>query len=146
MRIDRVGGVALALVAIFTLWESRKLPLGTLQNPGPAYMPSLLALLLFGFAILVMVFGGRSARLVSVGWSEWRHVLAILLVLAFVALSIERLGYRVTVAATLVFLLGVVERRWVVTTAVFAIGFAAGSYYLFSNVLRVPLPLGPWGL
>jgi hypothetical protein len=146
MTIDRVGGLTLALLAIFTLWESRKLPLGTLQNPGPAYMPSLLALLLFGFAILVMISGGRATRMAAVTWDEWRHAVAILVVLTFVAFAIERLGYRLTVGLSLAFLLAVIERRSIVTTALFAFVFAAGSYYLFSNVLRVPLPLSPWGV
>ena len=45
VTVDRVGGVALALL-VATVWsECRRceLPLGSLPNPGPAYMPTLLA-------------------------------------------------------------------------------------------------------
>ena len=41
MTTGRLGGVALALLAAVVLeecWRTR-LPLGTLANPGPAYMP-----------------------------------------------------------------------------------------------------------
>ena len=41
MTVDRVGGLALALLALFTLEESYRLrlPPGSLQSPGPAYVP-----------------------------------------------------------------------------------------------------------
>lgn len=147
MTIDRVGGVVLALLALFTIEETYRLrlPLGNLQNPGPAYMPTLLALLLLGFAILIVAFGTRTPALGAVGWSEWRHAVAILAVCAFMALGLERLGYRLTIFVALAFLLGVVERQRLVTTAVFSVAFSAASFYLFAVLLRVPLPRGPWG-
>lgn len=42
LTTDRVAGSALGLLALFVLWESRKLPRGSLRNPGPAYMPGVL--------------------------------------------------------------------------------------------------------
>ena len=146
MTVDRVGGAALALVAVFTLWESRKLPLGTLQNPGPAYMPVLLALLLLGFAILIVGWGARSERVAEVGWTEWKHGAAIVVVCAFIALALERLGYRLTMFVALAALLGGLERRRWAITLVFSAAFAFGSFYLFSTLLRVPLPIGFRGL
>jgi hypothetical protein len=148
MTIDRVGGGVLALLALFAIEETYrlKLPLGNLQNPGPAYMPIVLGLLLAIFALLVVAFGARTERFASIGWSEWRHAVAILVVCAFMAYGLERLGYRVTVAVGLAVLLGVLERRSIVTTAAFAIGFAAGTFFLFETLLRVPLPRGLWGL
>src|SRR5206468_1840748 len=84
-------------------------PLGTLHNPGPAYMPVLLALALLGLAILVAAWGGSGSKLRTVGWSEWRHAAAILGTCAFAALALERLGYRLTMGLALAFLIGVVE-------------------------------------
>jgi hypothetical protein len=146
MTVDRAGGLALAVFALGVLWESRVLPLGSLRNPGPAYMPIVLGLLLLGFGVLVAVFGGTAERLAAVGWSEWRHAAAILVTCAFAALALERLGYRLTIFLALAFLLALVERRTWTTTAIFAVGFAAASFYLFATVLRVPLPRGPWGI
>jgi hypothetical protein len=146
LTTDRVAGLALALIALFVLVESRRLPLGTLQNPGPAYMPVLLALILGVAGVLIAAFGGRALALSDVGWSEWRHAVAILVVCAFSALALERLGYRLTVACALAFLVGVVERKGVVLALVFAVALAAGSFYLFDTLLRVQLPRGPFGL
>ena len=146
MTIDRFGGGVLTALALFTLWEDRKLPLGNLASPGPAYVPMLLALLLLGFSILIIVFGGRTGRLADAGWSEWRHAVAILGVCVFMALALERLGYRITIFAALALLLGILERRSLVTTALFSVAFSAASFHLFAVLLRVPLPRGPWGL
>jgi hypothetical protein len=81
-----------------------------------------------------------------VGWVEWRHAVAIFAACAFAALALERLGYRATVALTLAFLLGVVERKGIVFTAVFSLALALASFLLFDTLLRVPLPRGPFGL
>jgi hypothetical protein len=145
MTIDRVGGAGLVLLALFTLWESRKLPLGTVQNPGPSYVPVLLALLLLGFGLVVIAMGRGSARVAAAGWGEWPHVVAILGCITFMALALERLGYRITIAVALAFLLGVVERRGLLTTVGFAAAFSGLTFYLFATLLRVPLPRSPWG-
>ncbi|MBM3220917.1 MAG: tripartite tricarboxylate transporter TctB family protein [Candidatus Rokubacteria bacterium] len=145
MTIDRVGGGALVLFAVYTLWEARKLPMGNVQNPGPAYAPTLLALLLLVFAVVIVALGAGSSRIATVGWSEWRHAVAIIAVCIFMALSLERLGYRITVVVALMLLIGLLERRSIVTTALFSVGFSAATFYLFATVLRVPLPRGPWG-
>jgi hypothetical protein len=109
-------------------------------------LPVLLALLLLGFGVLVAALGGRTAQLAAVGWSEWRHGAVILLVCAFMALALERIGYRLTIFVSLATLLGALERQRWLTTVLFSAGFAFGSYYLFATLLRVPLPIGPGGL
>jgi hypothetical protein len=149
MTTERVSGLALALLALAVLaecWRSR-LPLGTLATPGPAYMPVVLALaLLLAGVLLIVTLGGRTAALVAADWREWPHALAILLTCAFVALALERLGYRLTVTVACGFLLGVVERKGPLATLLFSVGLAAGTYFLFDTLLRVPLPRGPLGL
>jgi hypothetical protein len=147
MTIDRVGGGALALLALLTIEETYRLrlPLGTLQNPGPAYLPVLLALLLLGFGVLTVAFGGKAEPMRDVSWSEWPHGAAILSVCAFLALALERLGFRLSIFMALAALLGLLERRGWLTTLVFSAGFALGTFYLFATVLRVPLPRGPGG-
>jgi hypothetical protein len=48
--------------------------------------------------------------------------------------------------ALLVFMLGVVERKKPLPTVLVGGGFAFLSYYLFATLLKVQLPLGPWGI
>jgi len=146
LTTDRVAGGVLVLFSLIVLFESRRLPLGSLRNPGPAYVPMALAIVLLGFGALLFVFSGKAPALSSVGWTEWRHALAIFLVCAFAALALERLGFRVTIALALAFLLKVVERKGTMLTAALSIGFAVGAFLLFDTLLRVPLPRGPLGL
>jgi len=146
LTTDRVAGGALVVVALVVLWESRRLPLGSLRHPGPAYMPLVLAIVLLGLGALLIVLSGKAPSLASVGWTEGRHALAIFVVCAFAALALERLGFRTTVALSLAFLLLGVERRGAIFSAVFAIAFAAVAFLLFDTFLRVPLPRGPFGI
>jgi len=146
MTTDRVAGAALVVLALVVFWESRRLPLGSLRNPGPAYLPVALALVLLGFGALLVALGKGAPAVSSVGWTEWRHAVAIFVVCAFAALALERLGFRVTIALSLAFLLRVVERQGSIFSAVLSVAFAAGAFLLFDTFLRVPLPRGPLGL
>jgi hypothetical protein len=146
LSTDRAAGGVLVLIGLVALWQSLAFPLGTLWRPGPGYMPVVLAVVLVAFGLLLVAFGGRGLALGDVGWGEWRHAVAIFGVCAFVALALERLGFRLTMAAALLFLLGVVERRGLVQTLVLTVVLAAGFFHLFNTTLRVPLPRGPFGL
>jgi len=146
LTTDRVAGGAIVLVGAIALWQSLQLPLGSLRQPGPAYMPALLAVLLMLFGIAVAALGGATGAFSAVAWTEWRHALAIFGACAFAAVALERLGYRLTMGLVLAFLLGVVERKHPLLTVALAVGVAGGSFFLFNTVLRVPLPRGPLGL
>ena len=146
LTTDRVAGGALALLALYVMVESRRLPFGSLRNPGPAFVPVALAAVLLLFGVLLVVFSSKAPAFSTLAWTEGRHAIAIFVVCAFAALALERLGFRPTVALSLAFLLGAVERRNPIFTAVFSIGLAAGTFLLFDTILRVPLPRGPFGL
>ena len=146
LTTDRVAGAALVLIGLVAVWESRRFPLGSLHRPGPAYMPTLLALLLIGFGVAVALMGTRSQRFTELGWHEWRHAVGIFAACAFAAWGLPHLGYRLTMAGVLVFLLLVLERKGVALTAILTVAIAWGSFWLFDTLLRVPLPRGPFGL
>lgn len=145
LRNDQASGLVLLLLAVFIGWQNRSYPLGTLQEPGPGYVPMLLAVFLGIIGLLIALRGTRAQPLRAMTWPEAPRALVILLACAVATFAIERLGYRITVFALLVFFLGVVERKtWYGVLAV-AAGFSLISYWLFDTVLRVQLPHGPWG-
>ena len=146
MSNDRIAGGALLALAVLVALQSRSYPFGTLAEPGPGYLPFLLALFLAAFSVLVMVRGGHSKLFSRAQFPDGGKALAILAGLAFCALAIETLGYRLTITALLVYYLGVVERKHPAIVAAVALGMALGSFYLFNTLLRVPLPVGPWRL
>ncbi|HEY7742763.1 MAG TPA: tripartite tricarboxylate transporter TctB family protein [Burkholderiales bacterium] len=146
LTIDHVAGAFFIAFALLVLWETQKIPFGFLAEPGPGAMPTLLASTLLVCSV-GLVLGGRSGkRAAAVQWLEWRHAAVILGTCAFMALALERLGYRVTIFIALLVLVSVLERKGWITGLVFAAGFSLGSYFLFNSLLHVPLPKGPLGL
>lgn len=143
--IDQVAGSAFAAFSLLVLWETRKIPFGFLAEPGPGAMPTLLAFVLLVCSIAVVIGGGSGKRAADVRWTEWRHAVAILGASAFMALALERLGYRLTIFIALLALVKIVERKGWIAGVVFAGGFSLGTHYLFNTLLRVPLPGGPFG-
>ena len=70
---------------------------------------------------------------------------AVLACCAFVAAAMEPLGYRVTMLAAVIFLMGAVERQRPFVVAPVALVLSFGSFSLIDQYLRVPLPRGFWG-
>ena len=142
---DRIAGLALLALAALVAIGTRRLPLGTAHGPGPGYMPLLLAIVLAVFGIALMIWGG-GAPLRRLEWAEAGHAAAILGASAFTAAAMDRLGYRITMTLFLLFLYGAVQRRNILVAIALAVGLALGSFWLFDQGLRVPLPRGPLGI
>src|ERR671915_326842 len=111
LTADRVSGAALVFFSLLVIWESLHLPFGTFRQPGPAYIPVILAALLLLLGLSLFFISRRAPLLSSLRWAKWRHVLAILAASTFSVFAIERLGYRLTVLIVLGFLVKVVEKQ-----------------------------------
>jgi hypothetical protein len=146
LRSDQVSGLMLVALALYVGWMNRVYPIGTLAEPGPGYVPLLLAIFMGVMGLLVVLSGGRSTPLAALQWTEAKRAVALLIACGVAAYALERLGYRITMATLLVFLLGVMERRKPMMVAAVGIGFSLVTYYLFATLLRVPLPVSPWGV
>ena len=145
LRNEQLSGLVLVAFALVLAWQNRAYPLGSLHDPGPGYMPLMLAVFLGAMGLLVAVLGGKSAPVASIAWAEARRATLILVVCAFGALALEHIGYRLTMIAMLIIFLGIVERRKPLAAAAVAIGFALASHFLFSTLLKVQLPRSAWG-
>ena len=144
LTTDRLAGGVLVLLGLFVVEETWRLgyPLGTLGNPGPAFAPVVLAVLVFTFGVALVLKAPSGTALVD--WNGWRHALVILVVCTLATLVLDRLGYRLTIGLMLLCLVGGVERQRPVFAVVFAAGLALATFYLFDTLLRVPLPRGPF--
>jgi putative tricarboxylic transport membrane protein len=145
-RPDQIAGAALAALGAFVAWASREYPFGTVAEPGPGFLPFALALVLAAFGAVLVLSGSVARAARGVSFSDLPHVMLVLAVLSGAAFGIERIGYRAVVALMLVFFLVVIERRNAIGAFLLAAAMAFGSFYLINNVLRVPLPVGPWGI
>ena len=144
---------AMLVLCLFAIWQSLLLPLTDRLGPGPGFFPFWLALIGTGLALALLVSTFREAadpadaetRILphGPGASRW---LAIVVLLAAVTLTMEYVGFRLSMLvfnAALVIALG--DRRWWVI-AVFAFLGSFGVYYVFTTWLDVLLPVGQFGL
>jgi putative tricarboxylic transport membrane protein len=145
LRNDQFSGLLLLALAVFVALKNREYPLGTLQEPGPGYTPLLISIFLGAIGLLIAVRGGGSAVMRDMPWPEAKRAAIILLACGIATYALEPIGYRITVAALIVFFLGVIERKKPLTVVTVAVGFSLLSYYFIGTLLRVPLPLGPFG-
>jgi putative tricarboxylic transport membrane protein len=145
LRSDQASGLVLLLLALFIAWQNRSYPMGSLQEPGPGYVPLMLAIFLGITGVLIALRGTSAQPLREMKWPEAPRAVVILIAAGVAAYALERLGYRITIFAFLVVFLGVVERRRWYAVLIVSGGFSLLSYLLFDTVLKVQLPAGPWG-
>jgi len=145
LRSDQFSGLMLLALALYVGWENRAYPIGTLHEPGPGYMPLLIVVFLGAMGLLIALWGVKSAPLASVRWPEATRAVVILIACGVATFALERIGYRITVIALLVFFLGALERKRPMPVALVALGFSFASFYIVGDLLRVPLPRSPWG-
>src|SRR5262245_44798954 len=108
---DRVSGTLLFLLALFILWQNRAYPIGTLTEPGAGFLPLLLGISFAIATALIAWYGTDSLPLRDISWGEAPRAIAILVACGVAASTFEWLGYRLTIFALLVFLLGALERK-----------------------------------
>jgi hypothetical protein len=145
LRSDQFSGLMLLALALYVAWANREYPVGSLAEPGPGYLPLALAVFLGAMGLLIALWGGRSQPLASIKWPELTRAAVILAACAVAILALERIGYRLTIIALLIFLLGVIERRRPLPVALVSLGFSFASFYVVADLLHVPLPRSPWG-
>ena len=138
---------ALALAALFGffIFESLRLSLTDALGPGPGFFPFWLGVL--GVVLtLVLLMQLRLRRPqaaedeISFERGGIRNVILVLAGLAAASAALEPAGFRLTVLSLLIYLLVVLGvRRWL-AIALFAAAGSFGVYYVFYDLLKVPLP------
>jgi putative tricarboxylic transport membrane protein len=142
-RDAAVAAVTLAFAAV-ALYESSKLPFGTVRSPGQGFFPwwtgAVLALLALGLLVQTLVFPSKAARENS---GRIAKVAALLVALAAYTFLLDLLGYPLCTFLLVLFMLRATDPRgWTVALGMAAIA-ALGSYVVFALWLKVPLPRGP---
>jgi len=141
------GGLFFLGLSIFVLWESLRLGLGTLREPGSGFISFCMGIILSALSV-VLILRGRGR-----GWggrgSDESHTLRVVLALVSLfiySLVLDGLGF---VGATF-FLVGILfrlgERRpwWVLVGMSAAVTFM--WYVVFGVVLHVYFPRGLLGI
>lgn len=138
-----VAAVALTLGAA-AVYESSKLPFGTIHAPGPGFFPWWTSIIIVLLALILMVQGLASrSRTDREGSGRIVRVALLLVVLSTYTFLLDPLGYLLSTFLLVLFMLRAVDsQRWTVALGMAAIT-AVGSYFVFAVWLSVPLPRGP---
>lgn len=139
---------ALAFLAFSALYlvQAVRLPLGSLEQPGPGLFPILVGafLVVSGVAFLLQCLRQIPGTFTLPPGEAGRRVTGIAAILAAFCLFLPWFGYSVTAFGLLLAILRLFGlTRWTVAAGVASVATAV-SYYLFVAVLGVPLPAGFW--
>jgi putative tricarboxylic transport membrane protein len=118
--------------------------------PGTGFFPLWLGIILTALVALFLLMSLRASPVVAAPAPDaapprFSRIAAIIAGLFVCIAVIDDLGYGVSVAAYLLFLLGYVERRAPLVAIGVALGTTLVLYLIFKVWLGVPLPRGPWG-
>ena len=147
-RAWRIAGAAFAAVCAFWAYESWQLSLQDALGPGPGFFPFCLSLAGVLLSVMLILQGRPAAtgadeeQAILPPGDALRKVILVLVALSTVTALLDVIGYRIAVtifSAVLLYLLGA-RSWWVIVVFALAAGF--GVHALFSDLLKVPLPVG----
>jgi len=147
IRAEKVASLLFILLALYVGFESRKYPLGTLDNPGPGFLPLLLAVAMAVMAVLLAVdlWKNRTAAAPRPFWPGKAGLSKVTLTYAVIVLFTALLdvtGYMANIFLLFLVLLRPIGRlNWTWSLAISA-GATLAAYLLFDQWLMIPLPRG----
>jgi putative tricarboxylic transport membrane protein len=149
IRAEKVTCLLLILFAVFIGFESIKYPLGTIDNPGPGFLPLLLgvAMTIMALSLTMRAWGNVNDKVHRPFWPEKGGLpkvsLTFVVILLFTTL-LEITGYMINIFFLFLILLRPIGRQkwtWSISISVAA---TLVSYLLFDKWLMIPLPRGIW--
>lgn len=149
-KSDRISGSFWLLFSLFISYESYKLGLGSLHQPGPGFLFFWTGFVVAILALFIILMSVRKPSQIeaaeqALGKSNVRKVLLVLLSLFVYALLMEWIGFFIVTLFLFVFLLGVIEKKKWWFAILVSLAVTLLSYLLFEVGLQSQLPKGYWG-
>jgi putative tricarboxylic transport membrane protein len=141
--------IVLATCALF-VYESYQLKLTDALGPGPGFFPFCLGLL--GAVLAAVLLAQLRLDRVDLGAEAlvfnragMRSIALVLAGLVVAAALLEVLGFRAVALLLIAYLLVVTGARSKLAIAICAVAGSFGVFYVFFDLLKVPLPVGILG-
>ena len=150
-KSDRFSGSFWFLFCLFIIYQSYKLGLGNLYQPGPGFLFFWAGIVVAIMALVVVVQSFRvrpvdEVKEAPTGKRTTIKVILVLVSLFLYAVLMEYLGFFIVTLGLFIFLLGVIERKkWWFAVAVSA-AVTLFAYLVFETALQSQLPKGILGL
>ncbi|MBI3919494.1 MAG: tripartite tricarboxylate transporter TctB family protein [Betaproteobacteria bacterium] len=147
----QVAAVALLLIFALFAYESLKLSLRDTLGPGPGFFPFWLGLLgaALSVILLLQLHLGRvdvSDETLTFDRAGTRGVVVVLVGLVAATALLDVAGFRIVMLLLIAFLLVVLGARNRLAIAICAGAGSFGVYHVFFDLLKVPLPIGIFGI
>lgn len=140
LRLNVTQGVSglIFVVCVIYLIKAFQLKFGTFRSPGVGFLPVVSGV---GATILSLYHLIASFRnQIESEAINWHKIGIFGLSLLLYSLIIEAVGYAIATLALLLILIKLFGGSGWVRPAVISVSVAYGSYYIFSELLAVPLP------
>ncbi len=149
-RYDRTSSLVWLTFSSLICIESFRLPLGSVREPGPGFLPLLVGIILAGLSVICFLQARPDSSASPKGaWysaERWKNLIWVLLSLFAYAMLLDILGFLISTFLFLVFLFrfGMEPLRWAWAVAGSAIA-SLSCYAVFELWLRTQLPGGILG-
>ncbi|MCX7296282.1 MAG: tripartite tricarboxylate transporter TctB family protein [Hyphomicrobiales bacterium] len=143
LRADHVAGSAFVVFGIAIIALSGDLPVGKLSMPGSGFLPIIVAAMTIVFGAALLLRSRESQPFSAIDWSDGKHAAAVTLITAVATGLYIYLGFIVTMAAMMIALLILIERRRPLYAAVYSFAVVLTTFAAFEYLLKTPLPPSP---
>ena len=144
LRADHVAGAAFVAFGAAIIALSGDLPSGQLSMPGAGFLPKIVATMTIVFGLVLVLRASESVPFAELEWDGGKHAVLVTAVTAAAIGLYTYLGFIITMAAMMIALLIVIERRHPVRAAAYSIGVVLVTYVAFAYLLKTPLPTSPF--
>jgi putative tricarboxylic transport membrane protein len=148
----QVASACFFILFAFAFARARSLPLEDSLGPGPGFFPFWLAILGMGLAATLIIQISRSGQAAFAGSISMPdggaifRILAVLAGIAGAATLLEYLGFRLVALGFCALLLPAIGARNPLVVLAFALLASFGVFHVFYHWLKVPLPIGAFGV
>jgi len=151
-RAWQIMCIAFVALSVFTIALSFEYPYKDRLGPGPAFFPVWMGIITgaLSLALFIQTTWGKSVSDPAVTLSPGRQgmirILVIMAALVGCLVLLNPLGFRISLFLFLLFLpFGLGAANWLITL-IFAAAGSFGVFHVFYYWLKVPLPMGMFGI
>ena len=145
------GSICFLALFCFAIWQSLLLPFGDRIGPGPGFFPFWLGLLGAVLSVVLVVEVARQPAdlpedKLMPDRQAIRGILAVVILMAAAALLMNIIGFRLTALGFTAVLLPALGARSVIAIPLVSLAASFGVFHTFYYWLKVPLPIGMFGI
>jgi hypothetical protein len=147
MKKDVAAASFFIVIGLYVLYSSLSMSIWRELVPEEGFLPFVLACILIGLSTILLIDAFRKEEQEeSIAPEERRtprKLIYYIMAISFYSLTFGLLGFPISTAVSLIFILRWIERESWKMTLIIAIGSSIVSYFVFAHMLNVALPLGP---